>query len=87
MAPALPFPAHKHPPSTAGALGLLNGMPGLPADQGDSAAIEEGGTAVEAATDGAATEEGAASDASSDGMGSDSAAQGTPPASTDGNAI
>ena len=42
MPPALPFPAHKHPPTTVGALGVLNGMPGLPADQGDAAAIEEG---------------------------------------------
>lgn len=42
MPPALPFPAHKHPPSTVGPLGILNSLPGgLPADQGDSAPIEE----------------------------------------------
>ena len=42
MPPALPFPAHKHPPTTVGPLGLLNSLPGgLPADQGDSAPIEE----------------------------------------------
>ena len=42
MPPALPFPAHKHPPTTVGPLGILNSLPGgLPADQGDSAPIEE----------------------------------------------
>ena len=41
MAPALPFPIHKHPPTVVGPLGALNGIPGLPADQGDSAPIEE----------------------------------------------
>ena len=42
MPPALPFPRHKHPPSTVDALGILSTLPGgLPADQGDSAPIEE----------------------------------------------
>ena len=41
MPPALPFPMHKHPPTVVGPLGVLNGLPGLPADQGDSAPIEE----------------------------------------------
>ena len=42
MPPALPFPRHKHPPSTVDALGILSALPGgLPADQGDSAPIDE----------------------------------------------
>jgi len=50
MAPALPFPAHKHPPSTVGALGIMNAIPGgLPADQGESAPIEEAAAGVEGA--------------------------------------
>jgi len=48
MAPALPFPIHKHPPTQVDPLGLLDGpLPGLPADQGDTAPIED--SAVEAA--------------------------------------
>ena len=48
MPPALPFPKHKHPPSKVGALGILNSLPGgLPADQGDSAPIEETPNAAE----------------------------------------
>ena len=45
MPPALPFPAHKHPPTTVGPLGILNSLPGgLPADQGDSAPVTESPT-------------------------------------------
>ncbi len=48
MAPALPFPMHKHPPTQVEPLGLLDGpLPGLPADQGDTAPIED--SAVEEA--------------------------------------
>ena len=65
MATALPFPIHKHPPTQVQPLGLLDGsLPGLPADQGESAPneetpIEDAAPSEEAvqATDGESTEE------------------------------